>query len=119
MAKAPVPKRGEVWVVDFDPAVGAEIRKVRPAVIVSMDAIGRLPLRMVVPITDWKPQYVHFPWFVQLPASPANGLAKNSGADAFQTKSLSENRFVRLLGKVTTAQLTKISSAIALCVGAP
>jgi mRNA interferase MazF len=51
MAKAPIPKRGEVWLVDFDPAIGAEIRKVRPAVIISMDTMGRLPLRMVVPIT--------------------------------------------------------------------
>ena len=105
--------------VDFDPAVGAEIRKIRPAIIVSMDAIGRLPLRMVVPVTDWKPQYAHFPWFVRLSASQTNGLAKNSAADAFQTKSLSENRFVRLLGKVTIAQLDAIASAIALCVGVP
>jgi mRNA interferase MazF len=47
-----MPKRGEIWLVDFDPAMSAEIRKVRPAVVVSLDAIGRLPLRIVVPITD-------------------------------------------------------------------
>ena len=56
MAIAPIPKRGEVWLVDFDPAIGAEIQKVRPAVIINVDSIGRLPLRMVVPVTDWKPQ---------------------------------------------------------------
>src|SRR5437016_5609276 len=110
MAKAPALRRGEVWLVDFDPTVGAEVRKIGPAIIVSMDAIGRLPLRMLVPVTDWKPQYAHFPWFVRLTASPTNGLVKNSGADAFQTKSLSENRFVRLLGKVTNAQLDDIAS---------
>jgi mRNA-degrading endonuclease toxin of MazEF toxin-antitoxin module len=32
MSKAPTPKRGEIWLVDFDPAIGAEIRKARPAV---------------------------------------------------------------------------------------
>jgi len=109
------PKRGEVWLVDFDPAVGAEIRKLRPA---SVDAVGRLPLRLVVPVTDWKPSYVGYPWFVELPASPRNGLSKHSGADAFQTKSISENRFVRRLGEVTAAQLDEIAEAIALCVGA-
>ena len=119
MAKAPVPRRGEVWLVDFDPAVGAEVRNIRPAIVVSMDAIGRLALRMVVPVTDWKPQYAHFPWFVSLAASANNGLAKKSGADAFQTKSLSENRFVRLLGRVSKAKLDDITSAIALCVGGP
>jgi mRNA interferase MazF len=119
MAKARAPRRGEIWLVDFDPAVGAEIQKVRPAVVISMDAIGRLPLRMVVPITDWKPQYLNYPWLVELPSTAANGLAKDSGADAFQTKSISESRFVRLLGRLTKAELDSIASAIALCVEAP
>jgi len=119
MATAPTPKRGEVWLIDFDPAVGAEIRKCRPAVVISMDAIGRLPLRIVVPITDWKPQYAFFPWFVELPADSTNGLLKDSGADCFQAKSVSETRFVRRLGELTTAQLDQIASTIALCVGAP
>ena len=87
MATAPTPRRGEIWLVDFDPAVGAEIRKVRPAVVISLDTLGRLPLRIIVPITDWKPQYVRYPWFVELPVSPTNGLVKDSGADAFQPES--------------------------------
>jgi mRNA interferase MazF len=119
MAKALIPKRGDVWLVDFDPAVGAEIRKVRPAVILSLDKMGRLPLRMVVPITDWKRRYAFYPWFVELPASSSNGLAKDSGADAFQTKSISERRLVRCLGRVTAAQADMIASAIAICVGVP
>lgn len=48
----PQPMRGEIWLVDFDPAVGAEIGKVRPAVVVSLDTVGPLPLRLIVPITD-------------------------------------------------------------------
>jgi mRNA interferase MazF len=119
MATVPAPRRGEIWLVDFDPAIGAEIQKIRPAVVISLDTIGRLPLRLVVPITDWKPQYGSYPWFVELPASSTNGLAKDSGADAFQTKSVSQTRFVRLLGQLTAAQLDDIASAIALCVGAP
>ena len=119
MPTAPTPRRGKVWLIDFDPSVGAEIRKLRPAVVISLDAIGRLPLRLVVPITDWKPQFGHLPWFVLIPASAANGLLKDSGADAFQTKSVSEARFVRLLGRLSNTQLDDIASAIALCVGAP
>jgi len=119
MATAQTPRRGEIWRVDFDPSAGEEIRKARPALVISIDTIGRLPLRMVVPITDWKPQYASYPWFVELPASPSSGLAKHSGADAFQTKSVSLLRFVSLLGRVTAAQLDEVASAIALCVGAP
>jgi mRNA interferase MazF len=119
MATAAIPKRGDVWLIDFDPAVGAEIHKVRPAVVISVDTVGRLPLRLVVPLTDWKPQYAKYPWFVEIPATATNGLTKDSGADAFQTKSVSESRFVRLLGEITTDQLDAIAEAIALCVGVP
>ena len=47
-------RKGEIWLINLDPTVGAEIRKTRPAVIVSEDAIGVLPLRVIVPLTDWK-----------------------------------------------------------------
>jgi mRNA interferase MazF len=46
-------KRGEVWWVEFDPSVGSEIRKTRPAVIVSNDAANRhLSRVVVVPVTS-------------------------------------------------------------------
>jgi mRNA interferase MazF len=113
------PKRGEVWKVRFDPAVAAEIQIIRPAVVISRDGIGRLPLKLVVPITDWKPAFAHFAWFIHLPATPDNGLVKDSGADAFQVKSVSEARFVDKLGELAAGQLDDISAAVAVCVGAP
>jgi mRNA interferase MazF len=119
MAKATRPQRGEIWTVQFDPSVGAEMRKLRPAVVANLDSIGRLPLRIVVPPTDWQPMFGQLAWFVAIAASSATGLVKDSGADAFQVKSLSENRFVRRIGNVTTDQRDEIASAIALCVGAP
>jgi mRNA interferase MazF len=119
MAKVPQPKRGEIWQVWFDPSVGAEIRKRRPAVVMNLDGIGRLPVLIVVPITDWQPAFASFSWFVFLPASPGNGLSKDSGADVFQVKSVSEMRFIRKVGEVTDDELDEIAAAIALCVGAP
>ncbi|NUN03966.1 MAG: type II toxin-antitoxin system PemK/MazF family toxin [Bryobacteraceae bacterium] len=108
----PRPKRGEVWNIRFDPAVGAEIQKVRPAVVLSMDSVGRLPLKIVVPVTDWKAAFANFAWFVHLPATPDNGLTKDSGADAFQVKSLSESRFLHKLGELTAGQLDDIAAAV-------
>src|SRR5437667_7146831 len=115
----PMPLRGEVWKVNFSPSVGAEIQKIRPAVVLNLDAVGRLPLRIVAPITDWKPAYANFAWFVHLPATPMNGLTKESGADAFQVKSVSEARFIDHLGHVTASQLDAIAAAVANCIGAP
>jgi mRNA-degrading endonuclease toxin of MazEF toxin-antitoxin module len=51
------PMRGELWWVNFDPSVGSEQQKTRPAVVASVPSVGKLPLRIVVPVTDWKPQY--------------------------------------------------------------
>lgn len=117
---SPLPlRRGDIWMVRFDPSVGAEIRKVRPAVIVNVKGVGRLPLRIVVPITDWKPVYSNLSWFVHLTPTASNRLTKESGADAFQVKSVSERRFVQRIGEVTPTQLDDITSAIALCVGVP
>ncbi len=49
--------RGEVWLTNLDPTIGPEIRKRRPSIIVSSDAVGVLPLRVIVPLTDWKERY--------------------------------------------------------------
>jgi hypothetical protein len=72
---------------------------------VNVPEVGRLPLRIVVPITEWKDVFAKFSWFVHLPPTAENGLVKESGADAFQIKSLSEDRFVRNLGRSTAEQM--------------
>ena len=53
-SNAPSPRQGEVWLVDFDPAKGSEMRNRHPAVVVNDDSVGKLPLRVIVPVTDWK-----------------------------------------------------------------
>ena len=80
------PKRGEVRRVDLEPAVGDEMRKVRPAVILSADTVGHLNLRIIVPIQAWDDRYTMPPgWFPD--PDPASGLTKPSAADTFQVRS--------------------------------
>lgn len=119
LGATPQPTRGEVWLLNFDPPIGAEMGKVRPAVVMNCDAIGRLPLRMVVPITDWKTIYQALAWFVFLKPDPANGLVKDSGADTFQLKSVSLRRFIRRLGHLSPSEVAAIATAIKSNVGAP
>ena len=55
------PKRGEIWIIDFEPVTGSEIGKKRPAVVINSAAVGALPLRIVVPITSWQENLVLLP----------------------------------------------------------
>ncbi len=107
-------RRGEVWLINLDPTVGAEIRKTRPAIIVNDDAVGLLPLKVIVPITDWKERYGVAPWMVQLIPTSENGLDKLSAADAFQVRSLAQERFVRKLGKLSDEVMGAITKALAV-----
>ncbi|MEA3397678.1 MAG: type II toxin-antitoxin system PemK/MazF family toxin [Chloroflexota bacterium] len=106
-------RRGEVWLINLDPTIGAEIKKTRPAVIVNDDAVGILPLKVIVPVTEWKDRYAVAPWMVRLEPDAENGLNKSSAADAFQVRSVAQERFVRRLGKLPDATLREITSALA------
>ena len=105
-------KRGEIWLISLDPTVGAEIKKTRPAVIVNSDALGKLPLSIIVPITDWKDHYSVAPWMVQIKPTTSNGLSKSSSADCFQVRSVSQTRFVRKLGVLRLDQLKQIVAGL-------
>ena len=109
--------RGEVWRVRFDPQIGAEIRKIRPALVLSVDVVGVLPLRIVTPITEWRAKYQTAPWLVYLSPDQFNGLGKESTADCFQVKSVSPSRFQSRIGVVSAGVLAEVAAGIALCVG--
>jgi mRNA interferase MazF len=76
--------RGEIWLLNFDPTIGFEISKTRPAVIVSNDAFGILPLKIVAPITDWKNRYSQYAWMVKITNDTQNNLSKVSAIDTFR-----------------------------------
>ena len=110
-------KRGEIWRINLDPTVGAEIRKTRPALILSIDAIGTLPLRVIVPITAWKDSYAQARWLVRLEPDSANNLDKVSAADTFQLRSVSEARFVDRYGTISPTDMTRIEEALRIVSG--
>ena len=113
----PDPIRGEIWLVEFDPVLGAEIGKIRPAIVISVPDVGRLPLKIIVPITDWKEHYQHLLWMTPIEPMRMNGLTKLSAADAFQCKSFSIERFRKKLGRISENDLQEVVEAVALCIG--
>ncbi len=110
-------QRGEVWLVNFAPTVGDEIQKIRPAVVINVDTTFRGRLRIVVPITGWQTYFEGNFWMIRIIANSTNGLDKESAANAFQVKSVSEERFRRKLGVLTNDEIAEISAAIAVCIG--
>jgi len=107
-------KRGEIWLANLDPTMGAEIKKTRPCVIVNQDYLAKLPLKIVVPLTAWNERFEKAPWHVKLGPSEENGLQKQSSADTFQVRSISEKRLVERLGVLPPPDMEKISQALAL-----
>jgi mRNA interferase MazF len=107
-------KRNEIWLINLDPTIGAEINKTRPAVIINDDRMGRLPLRVIVPITDWKDNYSMAPWMIKIIPDKLNSLNKVSGIDCFQIRSISQTRFVKKIGELSEEQMDLISFAMKL-----
>lgn len=105
-------KQSEIWLIDLDPTKGAEIQKKRPAIIVNDDRLGKLPLKIIVPITDWKDRYDIAPWMVKLEPNSTNGLSKVSSADCFQIRSLSQERLIKKIGNIDNTTLDEIKEAI-------
>ena len=105
-------KQSEVWLIDLDPTKGAEIQKKRPAIIVNDDGLGKLPLKIVVPITDWKEHYSIAPWMVKIEPNNFNGISKTSAIDCFQIRSLSQDRLIKKLGTIDIDTLQEIKEAI-------
>jgi mRNA interferase MazF len=111
------PKYGEIWWIAFEPQVGSEIMKTRPGLVVSIDEMGALPTRMVVPIRDYRDN--HLGLFFMVPASPTkkNGLAKDSTIDCAQVKSFDLSRFQKKIGKLEEEEFKEVIAILAKCIG--
>jgi len=110
------PKRGEIWDIDLNPTKGQEINKTRPAVVISSDGVGKLRLKIIVPITEWQPSFEGNFWHVPMQPTAVNGLVKDSAADALQVRSLSLERFVKCRGRATKQELEEVIQALAALV---
>lgn len=105
-------KQGELWLINLDPTIGAEIKKTRPAVVINSDAMGKLPLRVIVPVTEWKQHYTLVPWMINIPPEDTTGLSKESSADCFQVRPVSQIRFAKKIGTVDQGILEKIKEGM-------
>lgn len=70
--------------------------------------MGKLTLSIIVPVTEWKQHYTLVPWMINIPPEDKTRLSKESSADCFQVRSVSQIRFVKKIGTVDQDILEKI-----------
>jgi mRNA interferase MazF len=108
--------RGDVVQVRLDPGEGSEIRKTRPAVVVSNRAACRFDsVLQVVPITALPDRPLRP--YEALIEKTTSGLAKPSRAVANQIRTIARHRIVKRLGQLSTAERDAVDRAIAIQLG--
>lgn len=107
------PQRGDLFWVNLDPTVGTEIRKTRPAVVVSNNAANlRYHQVTIIPLTSKKLETVE-PFQVFLSAEES-GLKKDGKALAEQIRTISRLRLDRRIGHLSLQTMNKIDEALKL-----
>jgi mRNA interferase MazF len=109
------PRRGEVYLVNFDPTIGHEIQKTRPAVIIQNDVSNQYsPITIVAAISSHFGNPPH-PREVILPSK--SGVSKPSAVILNQIRSVDRKRLIRRLGTLDGPTMRKVDEALVISLG--
>ena len=115
-AKVVFPHRGEVWLVRFDPTIGAEIRKTRPAVVIQNDVGNRAASTTIVAAVTSQVTEPLYPFEVLIAAGAA-GLVKRSAVLLNQIRTVDRARLIRRLGVLNAETLGRVDQALLVSLG--
>ncbi len=101
--------RGEIWLVNFDPTLGSEIKKTRPAIIFSGPPFNLLRRTLIVVPLSSAHDRTEFPLLIAIRSS-----GKPAVAVVDQIKAAAKERFIRKIGAATVGEMQQISEALAV-----
>ncbi len=106
-------KRGQIWLVNFDPSYGHEYKKVRPALIIQKDKyIASSSLLAVVPISSQTDKQAELDILIK--SNFQNRLMKDSLLKMKQISSFDKGRFIKLIGTVDDAAMKRVKKNVKL-----
>jgi mRNA interferase MazF len=111
------PRRGDIYLVEFDPARGHEIQKTRPALIIQNDIGNRHSQVTIVAAITSKVSPVPFPVEVIIEPAKRNGLAVISAIHLGQIRSVDRERLMKRLGAADLATMRKVDEALKISLG--
>lgn len=110
-------RRGDIYLCSFDPTIGREIKKTRPALVIQNNVGNRhSPLTIVAAITSTISP-VPYPVEVIINSSPATGLDLRSSIRLDQIRTVDRQRLIRRLGVADAATLAKVDEALKISLG--
>jgi len=104
---------GSIWLVSFDPSIGTEISKTRPAVIVSGTIFNQRRKVTVLPITSSSPNERLLPVVLPIIPHTSNGLSIKSFVVCIDPMTFDKRRLVKYLGKLESNQIQGIQQILA------
>lgn len=109
MVSSKIVKYGELWIADFEPQVGEEITKKRPALILSNNLFNSSQkLVFVVPLTTWQDKFYKGIWFLKINKNIVNNLNVDSAINCSQIKSFSKDRLIEKIGEVDESIMKEV-----------
>jgi mRNA interferase MazF len=110
------PRRGQVYLVSFDPTLGAEIKKTRPALVIQNDIANRYsPIIIVAAITSQFEEPL-YPTEV-LVRAPEGGLSADSVVLLNQIRSIDKRRLIKRMGALRPATMSAVRRALQISLG--
>jgi mRNA interferase MazF len=103
-------KRFELYLVNLEPAIGVEMKKTRPCLIVSPDEMNNNVQSVIVsPLTT---NFRNLPSRIKLEASNSNGLSETSYVALDQIKTVDKNRCIKRIGMISVADAIRIADLL-------